>query len=138
MELNDKTAAADKKQREKNALVMFSLSFLENKGLIEKCGYDPKERDHAFCLTDPTQKLLDELVKENKGNRSLSCMELLFYKCARSKENGLSTEALSLHMEVLHLVAFNEKPSKEDADDTGCYGDCELCPDETCPAKDIP
>lgn len=138
MELNDKTAAADKKQREKNALVMFSLSFLENKGLIEKCGYDQKEREHAFCLTDPTQKLLDELVKECKGNRSMACLELILFKCGAGEKNALSVEALSLHRQVLHIVAFNEKPSKEDAEDTGCHGDCELCPDETCPAKDVP
>jgi hypothetical protein len=122
---------------ETKAKVAFSLSFLEKCGVVEKCGYDEKERQYKFCLTDEAQKMLDDLVKTSDGNRSAACMALLFLKCATGKKNALTETALGFHMHVLHLVAFNEKPSDADFHTTECDGLCELCSDETCPAKEL-
>jgi hypothetical protein len=72
----------------------------------------------------------------------MACLELVFEKIARGKNNAQSLEALEYHIGVLHVLAFGERPSEKDAEnprswDDECNGICELCLDENCPAKEI-
>jgi hypothetical protein len=121
--------------------VSFSLNLLAKYGIAKKYYYE-KSNDYRFVLTKRAANRLFAPAKSNKGNKNMACLELLFETIAKGKKNAQTLEALSFHSSVLHFLAFKEKPSKEDYENTispdnKCDGFCELCPDEYCPAKDI-
>ena len=124
------------------AKVEHSLSLLEKCGIAEKYPDEEHPHQYKFALAELVVNRLSALVISNRGNRTAACLELVFEKIAKGKKNAQSLETLEYHVAVLHYLAFGEEPSEKDAENPHfpndkCDAICELCLDETCPAKDI-
>lgn len=117
-------------QSEKNAEINYSLCVLDNAGLVQKSGQD------AYVITETAKSKLDALVKQHNGNRSLACTQMVLETVALGKEKALTIGMIDVQWRTLHFVAFGEKPSDSDVSDSECDGNCALCDDIYCPAKD--
>jgi len=132
-----------KKTIEYQAKVENSLNLFEKNGIAEKYLDKEHPNQYKFALTELSVNRLYALVKSNKGNRTVACVKLVFERVARGEKNVQSLEALECHVAVLHYLAFGEEISDKDTENPPsskndkCDTICELCLDETCPAKDI-
>jgi hypothetical protein len=131
-----------KKMIEHKAKIEHSLSLLEKSGIAEKYPDEEHPNEYKFALVEQVVKRLATLVVSNRGNRTVACTKLVFEKIAKGKKNAQSLEKLEYHVYVLHYLAFREEPSEKDTEKQNspkdkCDTICELCFDETCPAKDI-
>jgi hypothetical protein len=131
-----------KRMIEHKAKIDHSLSLLEKCGIAEKYPDEEHPGEYKFALAEQVINRLATLVVRNKGNSAMGCLELVFEKMAKGKKNAQSLEALEYHMDVLHFLAFGKETSEKDLEnldfpDDKCNGICELCLDETCPAKEI-
>jgi|WetSurMetagenome_2_1015567.scaffolds.fasta_scaffold66397_2 hypothetical protein len=132
----------DSKSDELEAQLHSSLCLFEKCGIVEKQYYGKQTEEYEFFLTKSAKKRLDSLLRRHRGNRSLACTQLLLEKTATGKKNAKTLEELDFNLIVLHLIVFDEGPSEKDAENphssnNKCDAICELCLDETCPAKDV-